>query len=451
MGLSYRGRARSLLERAGASDYDLVLVSTDRGDYSGLLMPRPEILDDEHVVIKLKNGYNIGIHIRRIRSVKVLERGRPFSRRELPRVEPREGLPSVPIVVTGGTIASRVEYSTGAVKPTEKPEELIDLIPEISELANISYIPLMSKLSEDMRPEDWGAIAEAVASELNRGAEGVVVAHGTDTMHYTASALAFMLRGLDRPVVLVGSQRSIDRPSTDAVLNLAAAVKMAAEGPIAEVMIVMHSSPSDDFAHAIRGVKARKMHTSRRDAFIPVNELPLAFVNASEIRIVNPNFRRRGGGSGRVKADVRVEPRVALIYAWPGIDSDFLEAVVSSGYRGLVLAGTGLGHTPNRIIGAIGRIVRSGVPVVMTSQCLFGRVNLRVYSTGRRLLEAGVIPGGGMLPETATVKLMVGLGRGLSGAELADFITSNVAGELSDRISPASYPPCFRRLIGDGL
>ncbi len=443
MNLSYSGRARELLESAGAKDYDLLRVTAGRRIYEGILMPRPEILDDLHVVLKMSNGYNVGIDVEKISSVEVLGRARPPERPSPPRVSPREGLPSVPIVVTGGTIASRVDYSTGAVKPTETPEELIDLVPEIAELANVSYVPLMAKLSEDIRPEEWGRIANKVAEELNSGASGVVVAHGTDTMHYTASALALMLEGLTGPVVLVGSQRSIDRPSTDAVLNVTAAVRVAAEGPMAESVIVMHGSTSDDFAWVIRGVRARKMHTSRRDAFMSVNEAPLARVTEKSIEILNPRFRRRPSEPTEVVARVEIEPRVALVHAWPGIERGFLEAVVSSGYRGIVMAGTGLGHVPNRIVDEIGAIVDSGIPVVVTSQCLFGRVDLKVYATGRRMLQAGVIPAADTLPEVATVKLMVALGRGMEGEDLRRFMTTSQVGELTETISPSAYPPCF--------
>ncbi len=444
MGLSYRGRARALLEEAGAEDYDLLEMRTGSRKLSGILMPRPEILDDEHVVIKLDNGYNMGVAVAKISGVRVLRKGGAAPERRPPAPSaPRGGLPKVSILATGGTIASRVEYSTGAVRPTESPEELLDLIPEMGEAADVSYKSIMAVFSEDISPEDWVEIARAAASELNSGASGVVVAHGTDTMHYTAAALSFLLQNLTKPVILVGAQRSIDRPSTDAVLNLSSAVRMAAYGPAAEVMIVMHGSTSDDFAFAIRGVKARKMHTSRRDAFLPVNEPPIAVISSGgDIEITGRIRRRRG--SGKVDVDPRIEPRVALIYAWPSITGDYLRAVSSSGYEGVVIAGTGLGHVPNRIISEIGELVDSGIPVVISSQCLFGRVNLRVYSTGRRLLAAGAIPAGDMLPEVATVKLMVGLGRGYRGDELREFMTSNIAGEISESIPPNSFPPCYR-------
>ena len=208
-------------------------------------------------------------------------------------------------------------------------------------------------------------------------------------------------------------------------------------------MIVMHGSTSDDFAWVIRGVRARKMHTSRRDAFMSVNEVPLARVTEKGIETLNPRFRRRPSEPTEVVARVEIEPRVALVHAWPGIDRGLLEAVVSSGYRGIVLAGTGLGHVPNRIVDEIGAIVESGIPVVVTSQCLFGRVDLKVYATGRRMLQAGVIPAADTLPEVATVKLMVALGRGLEGEDLRRFITTSQVGELTETISPSAYPPCF--------
>ena len=442
MTLHYRGKVRKLLSQLGIEDYDRIRVIKDREVYEGILIPRPEILDDKHVILKLDNGYNIGINIEGAK-IELVMKGKSAKKRELPEIRYREDLPYVPLIVTGGTITSRVDYSTGAVISHEKPEELLDIVPELAEIVNTDYVPLFAEFSENLTPEHWKRIAKAVYEQLRGGAEGVLIAHGTDTMHYTAAALAFMLRELDKPVVLVGSQRSIDRPSTDAVLNLIAAARVAAQGPIAESVIVMHGSPHDDYAHVIRGVRARKLHTSRRDAFQPVNEPPLARVTREGLELLTDRFNRRREGKSEVKLDDKLEPRVALIQVWPGIPEGLLP-IIAERFEGIVIAGTGLGHTPRWLIPEIAEIVDAGTPVVITSQCLFGRVDLQVYETGRRLLMAGVIPGDDMLPEVALVKLMYVLGHTKNMDEIRTLMGENMVGELGAHLGLNVFPPCWR-------
>jgi len=441
MPLHYYGKVKKLLESLGIEDYDRVRIEKDGRYYEGILMPRPEILDDEHIIVKLDNGYNIGIHIDGAK-VRLVRKGEPIKHRELPELRFRSDLPYVPLIVTGGTITSRVDYSTGAVVSHEKPEELLDIVPELADIANIDYVPLLAEFSENLTPDHWAIMARTIQRELEKGAEGVLIAHGTDTMHFTAAALAFMLRDLDKPVVLVGSQRSIDRPSTDAVLNLIAAAKIAAAGPIAESVIVMHGSPHDDYAYAIRGVRARKLHTSRRDAFQPVNEPPLAKITRDKIEILNSRFRRRREGRSEAKLDDAFDPKVSLLYTWPGITEEILESIAEKS-NGIVIAGTGLGHTPRWLIPVIKRIIEEGKPVVITSQCLFGRVDLKVYETGRRLLMAGVIPGEDMLPEVALVKLMYALGHAKDLNDVRRIMRTNIAGELGSHLGLDVFPPCW--------
>ncbi|HIE23464.1 MAG TPA: Glu-tRNA(Gln) amidotransferase subunit GatD [Candidatus Korarchaeota archaeon] len=442
MTLSYRGCARELLQAKGIEDYDIVrVIHKDGIELTGILIPRAKLEDDKHIVLKLKNGYNVGISLESISTIELVSK-KTISKKEemVTKKVLKESLPRVPLIVTGGTITSKVDYATGAVKPYERPEELLDLIPEISEIANLSYIPLMSIFSENMTPQHWIRIAKEVEKEINSGSEGVIIAHGTDTMHFTAAALSFLLEGLFKPVILVGAQRSIDRPSTDAVLNLLSAVKMAVEGPIAESMIVMHGSPSDDYTFAIRGVRARKMHTSRRDAFLSINEPPLAKITRKSIEIINKDYNKRKK-EGEVRSSDKMQERIALIYSWPGIPPDFLDFIVDKGYVGLVLAGTGLGHVPTRLIPKIRELTKDGIPVVMTSQCLFGRTNLNVYETGRLLLDAGVIAVGDMLPEVALVKLMYAMGKTTDLEEIGNIMRKNLRGEISKFLSITVFPP----------
>ncbi len=413
---------------------DLVRVVKREGDeritFEGLVMPPYELSPGETLTIKLDNGYNIGVLIDAIESVEILEKAVERPKMEFKEVLPRkEGLPNVTILGTGGTIASRIDYKTGAVHPAFTAEELAKAVPEIFEMANITPKLIMNILSEDMKPEYWAKIAEEVARALNSGEDGVVIAHGTDTMAYTSAALSFILRNLTKPVVLVGAQRSSDRPSSDSAMNLTCAVKMATS-EVAEVMVVMHGETSDTYCLAHRGTKVRKMHTSRRDAFRSINDVPIAKVwPKGGIEFLRSDYRRRSGGE--VEVDAKMEEKVAILKIYPGISGELLDFLVNKGYKGVVIEGTGLGHVPQEFIPHVQRAVEEGVAVCVTSQCLYGRVNLNVYSNGRKLLKAGAIPCEDMLPETAYVKLMWVLGHTHDLEEVRKMLLTNYAGEIT--------------------
>ncbi|ASJ03229.1 glutamyl-tRNA(Gln) amidotransferase subunit D [Thermococcus profundus] len=419
------------MKKNGLKIGDLIkVVEKDGTVYEGIVMPPYELSPGETLTIKLDNGYNIGVLIDAIESIEVVEKAKEAPKMEFREVLPRkEGLPDVTILGTGGTIASRIDYKTGAVHAAFTAEELAKAVPEIFDIANITPKLLFNIMSEDMKPEYWKRIAREAAKALNSGEDGVVIAHGTDTMGYTSAALSFMLGNLTKPVVLVGSQRSSDRPSSDAATNLICATRMAT-ADAAEVMVVMHGETGDTYCLAHRGTKVRKMHTSRRDTFRSINDVPIAKVwPDGKIEYLRDDYRKRS--EGEVEVDDRFEERVAILKIYPGITSELLEFLVDKGYKGIVLEGTGLGHTPNDMIPAIERAVESGVAVCMTSQCLYGRVNLNVYSTGRRLLKAGVIPCEDMLPETAYVKLGWVLGHTDDLGEVKKMMLTNYAGEIT--------------------
>ncbi len=440
----YTGPLAELLASRNIKPGDLVAVTLKDGTLlRGLLMPRPELYSEQQVlVIKLENGYNIGIKLERILDIQLTETRVVRTQQAARKLVSEKSAPRVTLISTGGTIASKVDYETGAVTPALTTEEILEWIPELEEIAVISARELMSIFSEDMEPHHWGQITESVYREMLSGVSGVVVAHGTDTMTYTASALAFAIQDKPVPVVFVGSQRSSDRPSTDAVFNLISAFLVASKAPFAESVITMHATPSDPYTLVHRGVKARKMHTSRRDAFQSINDKPIALVDplTREIRVIGRILEYRDSSKTPVLRN-KFDDRVALVKAYPGVQEEIIDFLVDKGFHGIVIEGTGLGHIANRVINSIKRAVESGTPVVMTSQCLFGRVNMNVYSTGRRLLEAGVIPGGDMLPEVAYVKLSWILGsitRDVS--EVKEWITKNIAGELNERHSLDLYP-----------
>lgn len=377
-------------------------ISVERGGttYEGAVMPSRR---EGYVVIKLDNGYNIGFDAAKSR-ISLLQKRQESqkikSETALPR---REGLPQVSILSTGGTIASKVDYRTGAVTSQFSAGEIISAIPELEEIANYSARVVYQILSENMRAEYWIELANKVAREIESGAEGVIITHGTDTMMYTAAALSFMLK-TPVPVVLVGSQRSSDRPSSDASMNAVCAASVAISD-IAEVTVVMHGSTSDDFCTIHRGTRVRKMHTSRRDAFQSINQPPLGKVDylSRKVETFQP-YRRRGEAALELQA--QMEDRCALVKYTPGSSPDILNYYIDKGYKGLVLEGTGLGHVASDWIEGIKRATEEGIPVVIASQCLRGRICDRVYDTGRDMLQAGAIEGADMLPEVALVKMM---------------------------------------------
>ncbi|MEM4441146.1 MAG: Glu-tRNA(Gln) amidotransferase subunit GatD [Desulfurococcaceae archaeon] len=439
----YTGSLATYLHSRSLEPGDKVFVKLKDGTIlKGLLMPRPQLYESSSIIVlKLENGYNIGVDFARIEEIELVEKYKPMSTSTPPKRSQNKSLPKVTLVSTGGTIASKVDYETGAVTPALKPEEITEWIPELEEIAVFSAREIMSIFSEDMTPELWSKIAEEVYKEIESGVSGVVVAHGTDTMAYTASALAFSIQNKPVPIVLVGSQRSSDRPSTDAVLNLISATLVAAKAPFAESVIAMHASTSDNLAAVHRGVKARKMHTSRRDAFQSINDKPIALVNPfkREIVITGEIYEYRGDKNPVLRANF--DSKVALVKFYPGMEADIIDYLVDKGYHGIVIEGTGLGHIANKLVSSIKRAVELGVPVVMTSQCLFGRVDMYVYSTGRRLLDAGVIPGHDMLPETAYVKLSWTLGSITKDLkEVKKIMETNLVGEINFRHTIDLYP-----------
>jgi len=438
----YKGKALKVLKAVRAKVGDRLRVEKLSQVHEGILMPRTELGDQNHLVIKLDSGYNLGVRLTRDAKVRKVAVGKA-PRMGLPPIafKPDPSKPSVSILGTGGTIASRVDYRTGAVYPAFSAEELYSAVPELADLANIKTSAVCSVFSENMSPQLWVKIARAVAREMNGGARGVVIAHGTDTMGYTAAALSFAFRGVFRPVVLVGSQRSSDRPSSDAALNLLSAVAVASKSDIAEVCVVMHGSTEDDFCLVHRGTKVRKCHTSRRDTFQTINDLPMCVVKDGEI--IPLSDYNKAKQEGKVVVDAKFEPRVALVKVSPGIQPKTIDSVLRAGYRGIVLEGTGLGHTPEVLFSSIKRAIKRGVPVVMTSQCIWGRVDMKVYSTGRDLLQLGVIPGEDMLPEVAYVKLMWVLGHTQDMREVSKLMLTNVAGEILSRTRPDAFPQVF--------
>ncbi|MEM1598400.1 MAG: Glu-tRNA(Gln) amidotransferase subunit GatD [Pyrobaculum sp.] len=413
--------------------YRRVRLVLDTGEvFEGVLMPPTQLSDPDVVVVKLKNGYNVGFKKSRIREMVDLGEVPPpaFKTTETPRGEG----PLVWVLAAGGTILSRVDYVTGGVYPTLSASYLFELLGGLE--TPLELVEVTSKFSEDFTPAIWSLLASKVGEAFEKGARGVVVLHGTDTMHYTAAALAFAFREAPGPIVLVGAQRSSDRPSTDAVLNLKAALAVAARAPFAESVVVMHKTSSDSAIAVHRGTRVRKMHTSRRDAFQSINAPPLAeyLPDQDLLKILVEEYKPRGGLSYTAK----FEEAVALVKFYPGMQPRFLEALLDLGVKGVVIEGTGFGHVGEYLLPAVKKLVDNGVVVAMTSQTLYGRTNLYVYRRGRELLALGVVPLEDMLPEVAYAKMSWALAN-FKKEEVPQALRRPYAYEIDPRSDPLGF------------
>lgn len=411
---------------------DRIRITTADGmSFEGVLMPRHAFSGEDIHTIKLPNGYNLGLAAQDAK-VEVVEPGKPRQvAYQTPEEDPEK--PTIAVLGTGGTIASFVDYRTGGVHPATKPEELAAAAPELFDVCNVRAEVVFEMFSEDMQPEHWTRIAERAAHHLNNGCHGVVVGHGTDTLHYTSAALGFCLKDLSGPVVLVGSQRSSDRPSSDAGLNLLAAARVAATTDLGEVVVCMHETSDDDRVAIHRGTRVRKNHTSRRDAFQSVNVRPLGYVAGRNVVLDRPY---RKATPGKTTVDAVWDEEVSMITSYPGLWPDHIEDVVK---KATVLVGTGLGHIARRCLPGVQSVLDRGAHVVMASQCIHGRTNMNVYSTGRDLLKMGVIPAEDMLPEVAYIKMMWVLGHTDDPEEVRHLFHRPLAGEMDDPTEPLAF------------
>ncbi len=426
----YKGEALKLLKQAECQVGDIIKVTSKNKVYEGILIPRSELGEGANIIIKMKSGYNIGIHVTKDVKIERIGKGtKPaFASPPLPKQNP--DLPHVVIMSTGGTIASRVDYRTGAVRSALSASDLYGVVPELSDVAQVDTKIVFSLYSENITQKHWTELAQIVAKHVVDGIDGIVIAHGTDTMAYTAAALSFALQNLPIPVVVVGAQRSSDRPSSDAATNLIGAVKAAGEAPFAEVTLAMHETVSDSSIAIHRGTKVRKCHTSRRDTFKSVNGFPIAKVKNQKITMLTSQYQHRDPNRKLVlKPDF--SEKVALIKFYPGLDPVIIDWYVDKGFKGILLEGSGLGHVSKYCFDAIKNANKHDVVVALASQCIWGRVNMNVYDTGRDLLARGVIPLDDMFPETGLVKLMWVLGQTANSQEAKKLLKTNIAGEFS--------------------
>jgi glutamyl-tRNA(Gln) amidotransferase subunit D len=419
-----------------------VQLHTKKGDYECTILesPNPEI-----ILVKLNSGYNVGVREEEILNVKVLKKKDQKEIKEQP-LKLKKDLPNIALIATGGTISSRLDTKLGGVKWLTNPEELLKVYPELLNIANISKIetPFM-KASENMGPEDWEILAETAGKLLNDpNINGVIITHGTDFLGYSAAALSFALRNLNKPVVLTYSQRSSDRASSDARLNLICSAKIAVSN-IAEVVLVGHGNLDDEFCYALKGCKVRKMHSSRRDTFRPINSQPIAKVWPNKIEMIS-EFKPRDNGR-KVEVVNKFTSKVALVKFYPGQDPEILEHYLDKGYKGVVIEMSGLGHVltgeaKNNWLPKLRKVIREGMIVCAAPQTLYGRLDSWVYSVGREIADTGVIYLGDMLPETAFAKLSLILGeKSLSKTKelVRENMLRNWSGEFNNKITEKEF------------
>ena len=428
----YKGMALETLKKYSVRVWGKTHIVTTRGEFDGTILPRAENDDDQHIVLKIITGYNIGINVTTIKEMK--ETGYKKANYKVPEKEfpYTDGQPAVKLFGTGGTIASRLDYRTGAVIPAFSPGELYGSVPELADICNLSTEKVFAVFSENMGPKQYISLAIAIGKEIENGIDGIIIAHGTDTLHHTAAALTYMVQDSPVPIVLVGSQRSSDRPSSDAALNLMHSAVAAGHGDIAEVMVCMFGPTSDEYGFLHRGTRVRKMHSSYRSTFRTLGDTPLATITRKGVKPIKKQYNHRRKDRN-VKILPYFEEKVTILYYYPNMQPDIIDALVDCGYKGIIIAGTGLGHVNKPVYPALKRAVEKGVHIFMTVQTLWGYTHMFVYDTGRDLLSMGIVPLDNMLPEAAYIKLGWTLGQTSKRKEVIDIMQKPVNDETTKR------------------
>jgi len=448
----YSQEVRNILKEKEIEPGDRIRIKSEDIDYEGYILPRIDIGDPWAIVLKQDDGYNVSVAYQS--GVKIERIGEGISLESFPKTYPeqRPDLPEISLLATGGTIASRIDYLTGGVVMAFTPSELFFAIPELSEIVRFKECNLLFNLaSEDLWINEWRRMAEDAAKELNSGASGVVITHGTDCMGYSAAILSFMLhQGLSKPVVLTGAQRSSDRGSFDGAINLLCASWLAGHADLAGVVVCMHGEPDDTYCLINRGTKVRKMHTSRRDTFRLINEVPIGKVwpNGKIKLTEKPQVPSKRRGETDVVPDTAFEEKIALIKAYPGSNPEIIDFLTDKGYKGIIIEGTGLGHTPTSPplseehrswLPHVKRALEMEIFIGMTSQCIYGRVNPYVYRNLRLMSNAGVVYLEDMLPETAYLKLGWVLGHTQEKEEVERLMLKNFAGEITEKTDERAF------------
>lgn len=436
----YKENSMELLRGEEITVGDTVTIKTSEKEITGILMPRYESADKNHIVIKLKSGYNIGIRTDQIQSIaKIVDSfkqlGKEYKINQSIKNKSKAH-PKIALIGTGGTIASKVDYRTGGVSAALSASEIYASVPELANYASVEPEVVLKEYSENLKPSHWTTIANKIKEKVTSGKyQGILVSHGTDTMHYTAAALSFALQNLPIPVVLVGAQRSSDRPSSDAALNLIGATIFAVKSELTGVFVSMHASTSDDIVACHLGTRVRKNHTSKRDAFESIDGMPIALIRGEilemQLQQTGLKLKKRDDNTNGFLVRPDFDRRVVLLKYYPGFNPELIAHAVVADCKAIILEGTGLGHVGKECFPQIRNAVESGILVFMTSQCIWGRTRMTVYETGRDLLDIGVISLSDMMAETATVKAMWALANSKDAKSAARLMQENIANEIS--------------------
>nr|AIE91657.1 glutamyl-tRNA(Gln) amidotransferase subunit D (gatD) [uncultured marine thaumarchaeote AD1000_14_F02] len=414
-----------MFEKNNVKVGDSIKITADL-TYSGILMPRYESGDDKHLVVKLGSGYNAGINVDDIQNIEIVSSSEVKPKQDQERKDDPT-LPKILLLSTGGTIASKIDYRTGAVTPALSASDLNEAVPELGKIANIDAEVLFSEYSENLQPDHWTKIAEKLDSLADSDYKGILIAHGTDTMHYTSSFLSFALAGFPIPVALVGSQRSSDRPSSDAAINLIAASKFLVESNTKGIFLVMHHNDNDQTVACHAGTRVRKNHTSKRGAFETMGGNPAFIIAEGKIKKnIQDDFFKNEKYNPRMKIDTKV----SLVKYHPGYDPQLIENLIQTGCKAIIFEGTGLGHVGRTMYDVVKNAKENDLFLGMTSQCIDGRVRMTVYESGRDLLDLGITPLENMTPETSLVKAMWALGNSKDADGMKSLMLKNIASEF---------------------
>lgn len=419
------------LKKYSLKEGNLIEFTFEGKKLKGTLLPS----NDESIIVKLSSGYNAGFIADKLKEVKNLGESKSVGKAKAIELKKDPALPTIAILHTGGTIASRVNYSVGGVIASFNLEDLVTMFPELPTIANIESVFVANMMSEDMKKEHFQKIAQMAGEQIKKGVKGIIVGHGTDMLGYSAAALAFQLENCPVPVLIVGAQRSSDRGSSDAAMNLICAATFIKKTNFKGVGVCMHHTGSDNKCAIINATKVRKMHTSKRDAFRAINDTPIALVDYTTKEI---NWLKDKAGyektNGEFKLVNKFEDKVGLIKMHPFITEKEIDYYRKEKYKGLIIEGTGLGHTPIRendsFVKTIKELVDSGCIVGITSQCLNGRVHPFVYTNLRKVSSTGAIYCEDMLPETALMKLSWLLGN-YTTKESKEMLAKNLRGEIT--------------------
>ena len=428
---------------------DKIKVKTKDEEITGIVMPSSEDKKD-FLIIKLDSGYNIGIEKKKIIETKVIEKIQKTMPDKKQKLYHNPELKTITILHTGGTIASKVDYKTGGVISRFTPEEILEMFPELAKIANIKSRLISNMWSDDMRFAHYNIIAKEIEKEIHEGTDGIIITHGTDTLHYTSAALSFMLENLHVPIILVGAQRSSDRGSSDAGVNLICAARFIEKTDFAGVAICMHENAEDKDCVILPGLKTRKMHSSRRDAFKAINSSAIAKINYDfgDVEFLQKDYAKAEKHKKTKVLPIKEDIKVGLLKIHTSMHAQ--EFLAYNGFEGLIIEGTGLGHMPitqidevtkehGKIFSTIKELVHSGTIVTVAPQTIYGRINLNVYAPGRELQNIGVL--GNMLdmhPETAFIKLAWLLSN-YPKEEVKELYGKNLKGEITERTEAEEF------------